>query len=221
MEVLIHIERCGFLYINMFPLINNLAGQKFDRLLVVRDSGARKDRNVVWECLCDCGNRVNVKGSNLGRGTKSCGCLNRDNTIKRNTIHNMSGMRMHRIWAGMRRRCKNLSDPNYGGRGIKVCKRWDIFINFYRDMRLGYDDNLTIERIDNDGDYEPRNCKWIEKREQNKNQRTNVSLTHKGKTQIMSDWAREVGLSPSTVHYRLKRLPVDLAITTQKHGRQI
>ena len=117
--------------------------------------------------------------------------------------HGMWGTRIYRIWGGMRTRCINPNSPdykNYGGRGIKVCDRWRDFKNFYEDMKDGYKDNLTIDRINNNGNYELLNCKWRTVKQQSRNTRTNVF--YKGKSQI--EWAEEKGINPGTLCERLK-----------------
>ena len=153
----------------------NLKGQRFGRLLVLEDSGERKDRKVVWVCLCDCGNIKDVRSGDLKRGhTKSCGCLRDEVTRKRSYKHGdacrNSVTRLNQTWRGMKARCYN---PNaneykrYGGRGITVCDEWK---NDYLPFKLwamasGYKSNLTIDRKDNDGNYEPNNCQFITKSE--------------------------------------------------------
>lgn len=149
----------------------DISGQKFTRYTVVkRFKGGR------WECRCDCGNVRIVDGRTLRAGTsRSCGCLGREETVARETVHGMTDHPLHKVWRGMIRRCENRNEkayPNYGGRGIRVCHRWrSDFRNFYADMALGYRPGLTIERVDNDADYEHSNCKWVPRCEQSKNRR--------------------------------------------------
>lgn len=156
-----------------------LVGQKYGRLTVIADTGKGVDGNSLWLCRCDCGNMVQVRSDYLKRGLKrSCGCLQKetreDGTNRRK--HGMSKTRLHRIWRGMKSRCFNPNATHYeyyGGRGITVCKEWADSFEKFRDWALanGYSDVLTIDRKDNDGNYEPNNCKWVTVAEQNQNKR--------------------------------------------------
>ena len=124
--------------------------------------------------------------------------------------HGCSGTRLYQIWENMKKRCKNKNNhhyKNYGGRGITVCQEWDNSFCAFRLWALssGYNDDLTIDRINVNGNYEPSNCRWITSMEQCKNLRKNVRLTYNGKTQIISDWARELNIESSTIGYRHRR----------------
>lgn len=157
--------------------MRNLRTQRFGRLVVICLTNKRKWGNIVWLCRCDCGNLVEILSNSLLRGlTNSCGCLRIEKAKQLNTTHGDKGkvgIRLYRIWAGMKTRCLNsnrLAYKWYGKRGISVCEEW---INNYQAFKFwallnGYVDNLTIDRINNDGNYEPSNCHWITTSENSK-----------------------------------------------------
>ena len=153
----------------------NLVGKKFSRLTVVSFSHIEKEQSR-WNCVCDCGNKITIRGWVLTSGrTKSCGCLRVETTSKQFTTHGLTNDPLYKVWEAMKRRClsvKEKSYKDYGGRGIKVCDRWlNSFENFHRDMSKGYKWNLTIDRIDVNGNYEPNNCRWATQLQQRSNQR--------------------------------------------------
>lgn len=181
----------------------DLRGQRFGRLTVIRESKERLNGGVTWLCRCDCGNEVVVRSNGLRRGrTLSCGCYNHDVITK----HGMGRTRLHGIWCKMRHRCQNPNSKNadrYYDRGIRVCDEWANDFNAFAEWALanGYSDELSIDRIDNNGNYEPNNCRWATLKEQGRNKRNNVMLTYNGETHCMAEWA-EITDQPRT---RLQR----------------
>jgi hypothetical protein len=173
----------------------NLVGQRFGRLLVLKDSGERKGQGVVWECLCDCGKKTKVQAGNLKNNhTKSCGCLNREVAGNRARIHGMTGTKPYRVWTNMKERCYKLTCKEYkwyGKRGIKICERWrNSFENFWDDMKAGYIENLTLDRTDNNKNYCKDNCRWTTQTEQSNNRRDNRIIEFNGNKKTMAEWAK-------------------------------
>lgn len=193
----------------------DLTAQKFGRLTVLKYLGESK-----WLCKCDCGNYSTPIGYRLKNGiTKSCGCLQRDIVSKQSTKHGMSDKRIYSIWRNMKQRCSN---PNatkyeiYGGKGIEVCNEWLDFMNFYNwAMANGYNDNLSIDRIDGNKGYTPENCRWVTYKVQGNNTEQNHILTYKGKTQNVTQWAEELGIDSNTLNTRISRgWNIEKALTT-------
>lgn len=156
------------------PKLIDLTGKKYGRLTVIERSGVRGGQSS-WLCKCECGNKKVVIGKNLRRGlTTSCGCYHNELLSVRNTTHGLSKTRIYRIWRDMKNRCfysKDKHFKDYGGRGITICDEWkNSFESFYKwSDANGYSEKLTIDRIDNDGNYEPSNCRWITMKEQCQN----------------------------------------------------
>lgn len=154
-----------------------LTGMKFGRLSAISPDNGRTSGHVVWNCRCDCGKEIKVPSTHLKRlNTKSCGCLRVDNAINiciRLTKHGQSRSRTYWVWNSIQQRCfnpKHIGFKYYGGRGITVCNKWRKFTGFYSDMGDAPDD-LTIDRINNDGNYEPGNCRWTDRTTQESNKR--------------------------------------------------
>lgn len=190
--------------------MGDMIGNKYGRLLVLLEESGQAGEKKKYVCECECGNKVMVFKENLLSGhTRSCGCL-KEEIIKAgaHTIHGLSRTRLYRIWKDMRRRCNNPSRINYhryGGRGIKVCDDWNKdFICFYRwAIDNGYDDTLSIDRIDNDSGYFPENCRWVSNTQQANNRRSNRLLECNGEIHTISEWALETGLKQSVIESRL------------------
>lgn len=185
----------------------DLAGQRFGRLTAISKGSKNASGKFLWLCICDCGNERLIPTGNLQSGnSRSCGCLRDELHEERVRTHGMTRSRIHNVWTHMWQRTTNPRDRsylNYGGRGIKVCEQWRTFEGFYADMGPTYADGLTIDRIDNDGNYEPGNCRWITKAEQNRNRRSNVWIEFRGRRLCRAEWAEMLGIHPETLNWRL------------------
>lgn len=164
-----------------------------------------------WKCKCDCGNITVVTSSSLASGrTVSCGCYNSEKRLERNATHGHSNCKLYGVWNSMKARCYNKNNHAYncyGGRGIKVCDEWiNSFESFFNwSTANGYEDNLTLDRIDVNGDYSPDNCRYVTYLTQANNTRQNLLIEYNGIRKTLSDWCRECGIKCSTASARLKR----------------
>ncbi len=197
------------------PKRDDLAGRRFTHLVAEEFTGMDSSGRALWLCRCDCGNTKIVPGSKLKSGDyKSCGCMHHKYG------HGQSDTRIYHIWRTMKARCVDSNSHKYhayGGRGIKVCDEWlNSFESFYEwAMANGYQEDLSIDRIDNDGDYCPENCRWVTQKEQANNTRKNRLLTHNGETHTVAEWATIVGITKAALYHRLSRgWSVKEALTT-------
>lgn len=195
--------------------VRDLTGKKFGRWTVIElDQTPRSGKASYWVCECDCGTVKSVRGDGLVGGTsKSCGCLKKEVSaanVSKNHTHGLSGTRIYSIWQGMKSRCYNKNNARwhrYGCRGITVCEEWrDSFQSFYEwATSNGYNDTLTLDRIDNDGPYSPDNCRWATQQEQARNRKTNIDITIGNSTRTLKEWCEIFGISESAAYARYKR----------------
>lgn len=185
-------------------------GKRFGRLQVVAWGGHKVNGSLVLTCFCDCGTWKRIKELDLMSGhSRSCGCLHREQVGDNLRTHGLSTSGEHKVWRGMKDRCSNpkfSGYKNYGGRGIKVCERWlNSFENFYADMGPKPSPNLTIHRVDNDGDYCKENCIWTTRKVQGRYKTNTLWIKHNGVRKALSAWAEDLGFSYSVLHARLQR----------------
>lgn len=210
---------------------DSLIGKKFGRLTVVDNAGKSKYGARLWLCRCECGNEVVVQTAQLNNGRKiSCGCLLKENAKKivhlaheANRKYKISSAsRLYTCWQNMITRCTNNKDryfKDYGGRGIKVCNEWQDFDNFAEwAMTNGYNNSLTIDRIDVNGNYEPINCKWATAKEQANNTRKTKYFEHNGEQKTLSQLADEYSINYKLLYERvvIEHWDLERALTTPK-----
>jgi hypothetical protein len=182
----------------------DLTGQRFGLLSVVGYAGSCSS-GASWVCQCDCKRFKTIRSSSLRSGrTRSCGCATIEFHRQRNIGHN--GAEYH-IWHKMIERCKRPESTayhRYGGRGISVCERWSVYENFLADMGRRPSSKHSLDRINNDGNYDPQNCRWATVLEQSRNRSDNLRIEHQGVTLTLVEWSEKTGLSQATIGYRLR-----------------
>jgi hypothetical protein len=195
-------------------------GQRYGRLTVLSlyegDRSKYKSRSKRWVCECDCGSVVTVSAGGLTSGhTQSCGCLQKERQLKAVITHGEYKSDLYGVFWAIKERCLNLKCSAYkwyGGRGIKICAEWNSDYEVFKEWAHsnGYKKGLQIDRIDNDGDYCPENCRWVTSKDNNRNTRYNKYITYEGKTQCFSAWAEELNMRNAVVRDRFYRgLPLD------------
>lgn len=201
--------------------ILDIKGKRFGKLVAL-ERVKNVGKKVSWRCLCDCGKETNVLTTNLTTNRiKSCGCLKNQKLIERSTTHNQRHTKLYEVWKTMKQRCSNSNNKgyhNYGGRGINVCDEWkDNYQAFYEwSINNGYKEGLSIDRINNDGNYEPNNCRWVDKFIQNNNTRKNKLFTINGISKTIHQWSREYNVPVSRTRQRvyIQKWDIVKALTT-------
>lgn len=181
----------------------NIAGERFNRweaLEVVNNTKIK----TYWLCRCDCGKEKEIALTSLTSGlSRSCGCLRKEQM----TTHGLTKSPEYTTWLSMNQRCTNKKDPNYksyGGRGVTVCDRWGKSFECFLEDMGARKKGMTLDRINNDGNYEPKNCRWADKKTQGNNRRSNHCLTINGQKLTITEWSRQLSLSRSTIQHRLR-----------------
>lgn len=210
----------------------NAIGDRYNRMTVLDMVGKTKHGDLLCECVCDCGTHKIVQLGNLRSGhTKSCGCLDREKRAQRNKgnvygyKHGHSAQRIYGEYHRMIERCKpdnKTHHERYYDRGITVCQEWaddmDAFIAWSE--QSGYDDTLTLDRIDNDKGYSPNNCRWVTMKEQSRNKSDNRNITFEDQTMCITAWAERVGIDRYTLYSRVSRgWPVEATLHAPKGTR--
>ncbi len=184
-----------------------MIGERFDRLVVLKELSERRHGKKTYLCICDCGNECSCIGCVLRMNrVKSCGCLPKE--TKHGHARGGQKSAEYLIWGAMRQRCRNPRNkrfPCYGGRGISVCERWNLFENFISDMRMRPTKSHSIDRIDNDGDYEPNNCRWATPTEQARNTRRSIYVDYCGKRMPLKEACEAIGVKYGTIICRIHR----------------
>ena len=196
-------------------------GMVYGRLLVIAFAGKAQNGKLQWLCRCTCGKEVITTANNLASGkTRSCGCFLAESRSKNGTNshkHGCQPKRLYKIWDGIRQRCLSptcVLYKHYGGRGIQLCDAWKADFRPFRDWALanGYDEGLTIDRIDNNGNYEPSNCRWVSMSVQENNRNNNRLISYKNQTHTLAEWARILGMNYATLYSRLEKMSFEEAV---------
>ncbi len=207
---------------------HNLTGKRSGKLVAIMISKKKSSQGRrLWECLCDCGGKKLVDTYFLRiERIKSCGCFTKEQRISKLKKHGYAPSKnrgkVYRTWLNMRNRCNNKNDLRYfqyGGRGIKVCKRWDNFSLFLKDMGEPPSNEHSIDRKNNEGDYKPSNCQWATRSQQGRNKRNNIFFTFEGKTLSLLDWSEKLNIPYSVLWKRIRYHNWDIErALTQKYG---
>lgn len=195
---------------------HDITGYRTGLLVAEEPLPHRGTNSRYWKWRCDCGGETHLHRQ-AATITGHCGCLTAERLAARHRTHGASATNAYKAWHAMIERCqnkKNMAYPSYGGRGIRVCERWKSYTNFLADMGER-PAGVTLDRIDNDGDYEPSNCRWATKKQQQRNRRSNRILAINGVEMCVAEWCEKYGMPRSTVQGRLrKKWPAEAALTT-------
>lgn len=199
---------CGLLFIMNKKSFIDLCGKQFGYLIIVSLFEGNCNSNYIWECKCKCGRHKKVRGADLQRGaTKSCGCLQKERASQAIKTHGKRHTTEYNSWAGMKERCYNKNSHKYhvyGGRGIFVCDRWlNSFEMFYEDMGLKPSPRHSLDRVNVNGNYEPKNCRWALPKVQSRNKTDNHFIEYDGKNLTMAEWSDVTGISQDAIGARL------------------
>lgn len=207
----------------MTNIVIDMLGKKYGRYTVIaraKRPNYASEKRAYWRCLCECGEERILAGKSLRNGnSKSCGCAVTEKLVAFNTTHGMCHRKEYKIWENMKTRCTNPKNEMYryyGGRGIFVCDSWKhSFAEFYKDMGK-CPPGMSIDRIDNNGDYKPENCRWADTETQRNNRSNNNLITYQDKTLSIAQWSRNIGISSGTLRGRIKtsKWPIEKALTT-------
>lgn len=196
----------------------DLTGKTFGTITALHHVG-RKVHIMFWMCECSCGDRRIIGDASLRTGIASCWKCKRTTSCMGEASRFREETTEHRIWRALKQRCLNKNCPafpDYGGRGIAICERWSDYRNFLSDMGRRPSKEHTIDRIDNNRNYEPGNCRWATRIEQANNTRSCHLLTFNGETLSKAAWARKIGMQPGAFMYRIKKFGLEKAITMPK-----
>lgn len=204
--------------------MQDLTGKKFGKLTVLKleykkavvlKNGRKNGYVYFYLCECECGNKKIIQNTSLiSGGTRSCGCITkaRAKILGLNSkTHGKTKTRLYKIWLKIKERCNNPNSNRfncYGQRGIKISKKWENdFLNFEKwALANGYQNNLTIDRIDNNKNYEPGNCRWVTQKTQQNNRRSNLNITYKNQTQTLAKWSEQLNINYDKLRQRILKL---------------
>jgi hypothetical protein len=206
--------------------INTIIGIKFGRLTIIKESEIKKHNRVTLKCKCDCGNEFTGTLNSIKKGNaKSCGCFK--NETKSNYKNGLRKHPLYSVWANIKQRCLNKKQPkynDYGGRGIIICKEWEnSFEVFYKwCLDNNWEKGLEIDRLDNNGNYKPGNCRFVNRSQNMNNTRYNTIINYNNETKTLAEWAKELNIPYGRLAQRINKLkmPIQIAFSNQKIKRR-